>query len=135
MVREFPTDENVNFDVHSGLSPHQLRERLLAGEVIVGSVLAQRENIHAGELLKIDTRDGVKELLVAAVANEYMSGGLTVTMQRTVAKRLLNVEGVDAYIIKTDAAHRPAVEAALRKFVRGRGTDVSVVRRPGGDDR
>ena len=70
--------------------------------VTIGSVLAQRTGLHAGDSITLDTSDGPRQLPISAVANEYAAGGLTVRMNRALAERLLNIEGVDAYVVKAE---------------------------------
>ncbi|MCA9267386.1 MAG: ABC transporter permease, partial [Planctomycetales bacterium] len=119
--RDFPTVANVNFDVASGRTPAELRQALLDGQVIIGSVLAQRTGLHAGDMLSIETRDGPRELPIAAVANEYMSGGLAVHLHRNVAQQMLELDGVDVYIIKTEPQARAEVGRRLRTICEDEG--------------
>lgn len=81
--------------------------------VTIGSVLAQRAGIKAGDAITLQSRDGPRRLVVAAVKNEYLAGGLTVHMDRALAQRLLGVEGVDAYIVKADHTKLKQVEQSL----------------------
>jgi putative ABC transport system permease protein len=115
VARTFPTPENVNFDVKDQtLTKAELRDALHRGEVIVGSVLAQRAGVKPGDDLTIETIDGPRKLKVAAVANDYMSGGLAVNIQRDYAKKYLDIDGVDAFIVKAESDQREAVGVALK---------------------
>jgi putative ABC transport system permease protein len=87
---------------------------LFAGEVVIGSVLSQRTGRKLGDMLTLESLQGPKSLRIAGVTNEYMVGGLTLYMERGIAKQLLNVEGVDAYIINTDPPARAQVERQLQ---------------------
>ncbi len=91
-------------------------------DVLLGSVLAQRIKKQAGETITLETRDGTRDLRIAAVVNDYSAGGLTIHMQRTLAARLWDVEGVDAFVIKADHARLPAVGQALQAISREHGT-------------
>jgi putative ABC transport system permease protein len=79
-----------------------LRERLRNGEVALGSVLAQRGKFKVGDHISFETEKGEKKFRVAAIVNDYQAGGLTVHMERSVARLELGVEGVSAYAIKAD---------------------------------
>ena len=57
-----------------------MRQNLLAGQVIIGSVLSQKLNLKVGDFLPLETKEGIKELPICGVANEYMVGGLAVHM-------------------------------------------------------
>lgn len=108
------------FDLMSG-DINKIRDQLLAGEVVIGSVLAQKTNLKTGDKLPLETTEGVKQLPIAAVANEYMVGGLAVHMARPYAEKWLGVQGVDGYVVKlTNEANTatvyPQLEAIARKF-------------------
>ena len=89
--------------------------------VTIGSVLAQRTGLHAGDSITLDTRDGPRQLPISAVANEYAAGGLTVRMNRALAERLLSIEGVDAYIVKAEHKNLRQVEDSLREVCAKQG--------------
>jgi putative ABC transport system permease protein len=83
-------------------------------DVVIGSVLANRSNAHAGDSIALETDDGVVSLRVAAVVNDYLAGGQTVYINRSVAERLLGVSGVDAYLIHADHGHLDQVRDDLQ---------------------
>ncbi len=89
--------------------------------VTIGSVLAQRTGLRAGDSITLDTSAGPCQLPIAAVVNEYAAGGLTVHMHRALAERLLGLEGVDAYIVKADHAVLEQVEHSLREVCAAQG--------------
>jgi putative ABC transport system permease protein len=98
--------------------PEELGETVFAsapaGErVTIGSVLAQRTGLKAGDSITLQTREGPKPLPIVAVSNEYAAGGLTVHMNRPLAERLLGVEGTDAFVVKADHAQLKQVEQSL----------------------
>ena len=107
-------------DAQQGTSP--LLESLPQDErVTIGSVLAQRLGVHPGDSITLDTQDGPRQLPIAAIANEYAAGGLTIRMHRALAERLLGVEGVDAYIVKADHNKLKQVEESLRQVCSRQG--------------
>lgn len=83
-------------------------------QILIGSVLAQRTGKKAGDTISLETVDGLKELPIAAVSNDYLAGGLTVHMNLELARRLLKVEGVDAYVVRADRQQLEPLEKALR---------------------
>lgn len=82
--------------------------------VLIGSVLAERIQKKVGDTITLQTRSGARQLRIAAVANDYTSGGLTVHMNMNLAQKLLGVEGADAYVVSADHSRLKAVEDALR---------------------
>lgn len=120
VIREFNEQRQIYFDLVDG-DGNQILRRLRQGEIVVSSVLAQRTELGIGDTLPLETRVGTRQLRIAGIANDYIAGGMTVYMQRTVAEELLDVSGVDAYIVQADNAHLPSVEAALQKLCNEHG--------------
>ena len=56
--------------------------------VTIGSVLAQRMGLHAGDSITLETRDGPRSLPIIAIKNDYLAAGLTVRMDRALAERI-----------------------------------------------
>ncbi len=112
IVRDYPSDDHVNFDTHDA-DTATLRKRLLAGDVVIGSVFAQRAGLATGGELTLNTQQGTFSLPIAAVTNEYRSGGLVIYMHRQTAQRVLGNRGINEYIVRTDPDSRDDVKAAL----------------------
>jgi putative ABC transport system permease protein len=115
IVRSFDDPELQEFDLVSG-DPNSVRDSLQNGEVVVGSVLAERARLKIGDDISLPTEQGVQQFRIAAVTNEYQAGGLTMYIDREVAKQLLNIGGVDAYVIKADHERLQEVKGALQKL-------------------
>jgi len=98
VAREFKSSHNRFFDLRSGDS-EAVNAGILKGEVVIGSVLAERASLKIGDTVELDTQEGVKELRIAGVANDYIAAGLTIYMNRDQAEKLLNIQGTDAIII------------------------------------
>ncbi|MEO8495838.1 MAG: FtsX-like permease family protein, partial [Planctomycetota bacterium] len=112
VIRNFSANRQVYFDLVQGDSD-ELRRELPTGAVVVSSVFAQRAGLKVGGLVPLDTRDGTRELRIVGIANDYLAGGMTIYIHRDVAEKLLDVQGVDVYLIRADDKQLPAVEAAL----------------------
>ena len=114
-VREFSNTHPLELDLENG-DPTEVRTQLHGGEVVLGSVLAQKAKLKAGDKITVQLSNETHEFRVAAVANDYQAGGLTIYVDRGVAKQLLGVEGIDAYLIKADHRRLDEVRAALQKL-------------------
>ncbi len=112
VTRGFNTGNKFFFDLKQG-DAGTIREKLYNGEVVIGSVLAQRSGRKLGDTISLETLQGPKELKIAGITNEYLVGGLTLYMERGLAEKLLHVEGVDAYIIQADPQRLAEVENRL----------------------
>jgi putative ABC transport system permease protein len=118
IVRDFSRAQRVPLNLEAG-SSDDVRQRLLDSEIVIGTALAERLHRHTGERIVLDTPEGPRSLRIAGVVNEYLVGGLIVGMDRAVARKLLHVEGADAFMIHADPPliqqTRPALEAWCRE--------------------
>jgi putative ABC transport system permease protein len=112
-VRDFTDKGNLPLVIKSG-DPATVRQRLAQGEVVLGTVLASRINVGVGDKITLETRQGPQKLRVAATTTAYMVGGMVVYMEGKTARQLLNVEGVDMYIVNTAAGSLDGVAARLK---------------------
>jgi putative ABC transport system permease protein len=94
----------------------KIRDEMHEGEVVIGTVLAQRLGLKVGDKLPLETVDGVKQVPICGVTNEYMVGGLAVHMQRAYAEKWLGLQGVDGYIIRAEPADVAALKLDLQKL-------------------
>lgn len=116
MVREFTSEEPEYFDLEGDVDPATVRQKLFQGEVVIGTVLAQRTGLKQGDLINMETRQGPTKLRIAALANEYYVGGLAIYMERKVAERLLGVEGVDVYLLRVAPGTQADAQAKLQQL-------------------
>jgi putative ABC transport system permease protein len=120
IVRDYAQGAARFFDLE-GDQVADVSRKMAAGEVVIGTVLSQRIGVNAGEKITLETAQGPREVTVAALTNEYMVGGLAVYLDRKVGKELLNVEGTDAFIIRTTPDQRAQVKAQLQKIADSHG--------------
>ncbi len=96
-------------------------DALRRGEVIVGSVLAQRREYTVGDTVPFQTESGTEERAIAAIANDYVGGGLTIHMDASVAQRDFGITGVDAYVIRAEKGQLRDLQTSLQVFCREQG--------------
>ena len=120
IVRDFSLAPHVPLNLEQG-SSDDVRRRLLEGEVVIGTALAERLHRHAGDSIVLDTPDGPRPLRIAGVVNEYLVGGLIVGMDRAIARKLLHVEGADAFMIHADPPRIQQTRPALEDWCRQHG--------------
>ena len=96
--------------------PAQIRE----GGIVIGSVLSQKTGLTAGDKLPVEGASGVRELPIAAVANDYLVSGMSIYMHRPNAETWFNAHGVDGFIINAAKGHydlaKPKIEAIAKKY-------------------
>jgi len=116
--REFETEPK--FDLIAG-DLQTLWDRLRRGEVVIGSVLAQKANLKVGDMLPLQSKTGIRQVPICGVANDYLVGGVSIYMQRKYAEEWLGAHGIDGYVIKLkkgEERYRSEVEAQLQKIAR-----------------
>lgn len=112
IARDHTAEAAPELDIVKG-DVNALREQFKNGAVALGSVLAQRSKLTVGDKVSLQTDTGEKTFPVAAVINDYQSGGLTVHMERSVARNDLGYDGVSAYIIKAEPEKLAEVKSKL----------------------
>lgn len=112
VARDFAPNAPLYLDLTVG-DPQEVCQRVIDGEVVIGTVLAERAGLRQGDQLEIETRQGPRQFRIAALANEYLVGGLAIYMDRRIASQLLAVRGVDAYVVLVDPERRQEVHQQL----------------------
>jgi putative ABC transport system permease protein len=112
-----------DLDVVSG-NLETLRDDFKNGAVALGSVFAQRAHLKVGDKFTLETSTGEKSFPVAAIVNDYQQGGLTIHMERAVARLDLGYDGVSGYIIKTEKDKLDHVRQQLEEIARKNGLQV-----------
>jgi putative ABC transport system permease protein len=113
IVEEFSDPEHLPLYLKEG-DPVEVRQRLTQGDVVIGTVLAQRNGINVGDTIAMDTKEGVKNLRVAGTITAYLGGGMVAAMQRDCAAKLFDFEGVDAFLVNVAPKAVAGVEAKLK---------------------
>jgi putative ABC transport system permease protein len=112
-VRDYTDKGELPLDIKAGDSSG-LRERLSAGEVVLGTTLAHRIGASVGDDVVLETLQGPKPLRVAATATAYQEGGMIVYMEGQAARKLLDCDGVDMYLINAAPEMRESVYEKLK---------------------
>jgi putative ABC transport system permease protein len=101
VARDHTSEGPPELDVISG-DVESLREQFKNGGVALGTVLAQRAKLKVGDTITLETETGEKKFPVAAIIEDYQGGGLTIHIERAVARNDLGYDGVSGYVIKAD---------------------------------
>jgi putative ABC transport system permease protein len=120
IARDFPPDRPLFLNLAGG-DEDQIHRELAAGAVVIGTVLAERTGLKAGDEITLKTLQGPKRLPIAALTNEYLVGGLAIWMPYAQARRLLGVEGVDTYVVRAEPGALGEVQARLQKLCQEHG--------------
>ncbi|MFO1065835.1 MAG: FtsX-like permease family protein [Pirellulales bacterium] len=115
IARDFSRPNSTMFELDSA-SEQETVDKLRAGQVIIGSVLAQRTGLKAGDHIPVAAAQGILDFEIAAVVNDYLGGGLSLYMDIETARTKLSVVGVDAVVILTEKQQMRTVESALRSY-------------------
>lgn len=120
VAREFNLYTRAPLDIVGG-DAGAILDRLREGEVVAGSVLANRLGVGVGGTVQVTYGAQSHTFRVAAVATEYTFGGSVVYIDRGVAQKLFGVEGADSFLIKSKPGKSAAIEPKLQALAQENG--------------
>jgi len=112
--REFP-DPEPPIALYRA-DPSEVRSRLLQGEVVIGTKLAQQLHVVPGDEITVDTSKGKQPLRVAALAIDYMVGGEIMFIDRATAEKLFDIHGVNTIMVMARTDRLKEVHEALARI-------------------
>jgi putative ABC transport system permease protein len=116
LARGFPEGPLERLDVVDG-DPADVIPGLRRGEVVLGTVLARRLGVTAGDEVVLYASDGPRRFRVAATATDYTGGGMSAYVEYDVAKPLFSIPGPHALeVTAAKDRDRAETEAALRQY-------------------
>jgi putative ABC transport system permease protein len=119
IVREFPAREVLPLVLVEG--DDDPRERLEAGEVVLGTAVARRLGVRVGDAIMLDTPSGPKPVRVAGIAKEYGAGGLALYLEWHAAARLFGSSELHGLTVNALPGSREDLEALLRDYCEAHG--------------
>jgi putative ABC transport system permease protein len=99
ILRGFPADVKLPWVVTAEDEAHT-RDRLRAGNAVVGSVLAKKLELSVGDTLRLELQGRILPVPVGAVVRDYTLGGMVVFLDHAAAAKLINVGPADIYIVQ-----------------------------------
>jgi putative ABC transport system permease protein len=119
LARTFAADQPLPLDLRAG-EPGLVREGLLRGEVVLGSVLAGRLRLAPGDRFTLTTPRGPASLRIAGIASELAGGGAALYLEWRKANELLDVTGPHVFLVRAHAGAAPLLGQRLRTFCASR---------------
>ncbi len=116
----FASASELPIDLDHG-DPKEVARRLGEGEVVIGTTLAERAGLRPGDDLTLQSPHGPVRLRIAATMVSYTVGGLVLCIERSVAHRLLGIDGADLYVIRADPSKLDDVHKRLEALAHERG--------------
>jgi len=93
-----------------------VRRGLSQGDVVIGTVLANRIGKKVGDEINLETPKGAKKVRIVGIATVYYMGGMVAYMEGRQAKELMGIEGVDTFIVAAEPNKLESVEAEMKKL-------------------
>lgn len=118
--RQFENYTDLPLDLHAGTAA-DVRRGLLAGDVVLGTVLAKKLGVTAGQQVQVRASGIEQTLHVAGIAQEYTAGGLMIIMHRESAQKVFPISETHVFMIRCRDGQTQQVEAALRTLAREEG--------------
>lgn len=113
VAREFSKSAEFYFDL-TDTDTDDCIAALEAGQTVIGAVLAERQDLDAGDSLTVETENGTVDLKIAAVTNEYLGGGLTAYLSMEQSAELLDADGASVFVVNAQKGKLEAVENSLQ---------------------
>lgn len=120
VARDFHRYQELPLDLVDG-DDRLMLEEFKDGAVVIGTVLAERDHLRVGDKLKATFGTKQHEFRVAGIATEYTFGGAVAYVERDVAKRLFNLEGVDSFLIQSTPDQVRQLEPQLNRIAEREG--------------
>ena len=120
ITRSFASDRPLPLDLQTG-DPDQVLRGLLAGEVVLGTGLARATGLGVGDQVSLATREGPRKVRVAGTATEYSTGGMALYLDWAQAASLLDVQGVDLFLVAAKPDQADSLGAVLREYTDRQG--------------
>jgi len=98
-----------------------VRRGLSQGEVVIGTVLANRMGKKLGDDIELTTPKGPIKVRIAGIATVYLFGGQVAYMEGRQAKELIGIEGVDTFIVAAEPNKFQSVAAEMKKLCNEQG--------------
>lgn len=113
IIRDFLKRQELPMAINDGGDPAEVKAKLAKGDVVLGSVLASKLNLKAGDDITLLTPEGSTKFHIAGTANIWLRGGMIVYMEGPAARKLFHIDGVHWYIVH---AKPGAVNLAYEKL-------------------
>ncbi|MFO1000787.1 MAG: FtsX-like permease family protein [Planctomycetaceae bacterium] len=120
MSRSLKGQEPLPVDLVEG-AHSELKPRMLAGQAVVGTVLAHRLGVRSNGKIRLEIGGVSHDLLVAGIAREYTAGGLMVIMDSSAAAELFPIQPAQIFGIKASATATDSTGTQLQEFCREHG--------------
>ncbi len=120
MVRELDSHQSIPVDIVEG-SPIEVEEAMLAGDAVIGSILARRMKIRLYDAVRLEVAGISHSIRVAGIVKEYTAGGLMIIMDRAAAKQIYPIEPAQVFGIRCNASATADVGTRLRDISRDQG--------------
>ncbi len=101
--------------------PARVLEGLLAGEVVVATVLAQRAGLAVGDSIELKTRQGPRRLKIAGTCTEFSAAGFGLFMNWDDAAKLFDLRDLHVLGVTAREGRRAELETALAAYARANG--------------
>ncbi len=117
-TRYFVLGDKANLNLVDG-DPNKTLKNLEAGEIVMGTVVAERTGLKTGDDATLMTNGGPRPFHIASLSNEYTAGGTVIYMHQKTAQKYFSFNGVAAFAINC----KPGESAAVAKEVEALAKD------------
>lgn len=120
MVREMSRHDVIPVDLVEG-NLIEVEKSLLAGDAVIGSMLARRLNIKLYDTMRMEVAGIGHSVRIAGIVKEYTAGGLMVIMDREAAGLIYPIEPAQVFGIRCSPETTTTVGSQLQNLSRDQG--------------
>jgi putative ABC transport system permease protein len=126
IVRDFAKDAQLYLNL-VGQNEKDVRDGLYQGGVVIGTVVAQRTGLRAGDEVTVSTSGKTQRLRIVGLTNEYLNAGLTVHIWRDYARKYFGIDTVDTFVVVAEPDAVPEVGARLEALCKKHGVILQTI--------
>lgn len=120
MIRDLPANLPLPWNLPQA-DESKLRADLNSDQVVLSSVLARRKGLRPGDTVSIEINARVQQFPVAGIVQDYINGGLILTMTTQTAKEKFALGPPNIIILKTKGTPTKETELTLGKLAEDYG--------------
>jgi len=120
VARDVPDDRPLPLEPVDATT-EEVRAALARGEAVVGTVLARRTGLAAGDEVTVEVFGRQVPVRIAALVVDYTSGGASLHVRRDTARTLFGMQSTDILLVTAAPGRAAAIGEPLQRIARDHG--------------
>lgn len=121
MVRDLDRKEGLPIIMRHAPNEMDVKSRLRTGQILLGSVLANRIDYREGNSVELEVEDKKHQMKVAGICEEYSAAGLIAVMDRQASQSVLSVAPTHFLLVRSLEGNRETLGIQLQELAKREG--------------